>query len=200
VRATGEPRSSWQRRRPSHRIVKAAIAVTAGLTLAAVFTTGPARAAVTSTAKTSPTSTTRTATTSNVTPDTLGTCKTGTNNAYEYYGWCTGTGPTSYRAIVYCENDDGVFGVQRADGNELDSLASCEFDGLDSTLNDDWGFLLCSNDNGDSTYEGYVDRHGDISWMLYDWGNGDIVTGGNTMCNWDIGSESAFNPAVAPTT
>lgn len=193
MRATGEPRSSWRRHRPRYRIIKAALAVIAGLTLAAVFTTGPAGATVTSTAKT--------ASTSSVRPDTLGTCKTGTNNAYEYYGWCSGTGPTSYRVIVYCENGDGVFGIQRADGNELDSLASCEFDGLDSTLNTtqpDWGYLECSNDNGDSTYDGYVDRHGDISWMLDYWGDGNIITGGDTMCNWDIYAESSFNPNAAP--
>lgn len=183
MRATGE-------HRPRYRIIKATLAVIAGLTLAAVFTTGPAGATVTSTAKT--------ASISNVSPDTLGTCKTGTNNAYEYYGWCTGSGPTSYRVIVYCTNGDGVFGIQRADGNELDSLASCEFDGLDSTLNADWGFLLCSNDNGDSTYDGYVDRHGDISWMLDYWGDGNIITGGDTMCNWDIYAESSFNPNAAP--
>ena len=95
-------------------------------------------------------------------PDTLTVCYTGTNNTYEYYVWCNGTGPTSYRSIVYCADGQVVFGVERWDGDDRESYASCESNGLGSTLSDNWGIPLCSNDNGTGTYEGYDNRHGDI--------------------------------------
>ena len=34
----------------------------------------------------------------------------------------------------------------------------------------DYGILLCSNSNGAGTYQGYIDRSGDISWILLNWG------------------------------
>ena len=146
----------------------------------------PAEAAVTSTNQTAPNA---------VQPQTLSKCPTGTNNAYEYYVWCNGTGPTSYRAIAYCADGEVVFGVERWDGDDRESYASCESNGLNSTLLANWGILLCSASNGTGTYQGYYDRHGDISQYLQIWGNGSITTGGTWACDYDTNG----TPAVSPT-
>lgn len=148
----------------------------------------PAGAAVTSTAQASPTSAIQT-------PLALSKCYTGTNNTYEYYVWCNGTGPTSYRAIAYCTDGEVVFGIERWDGDTRQSYASCESNGLNSTLDANWGILLCSNDNGSGTYQGYYDRHGDISQYLQNWGSGTIATGGTWACEFD----TTGTPAVSPT-
>lgn len=192
MRTTGKSRVARLRRqtRPRFNIIKAALAMALGLVLTAGLTMTPAQAAVTSTAKISPAATVR--------PDTLKDCKTGTNNTYEYYGWCDGTGPTSYRAIAFCSNENAVYGLERWDGDRRMSYASCEVDNMNSTLDDDWGFLLCSNDNGAGNYQGYVNRHGDISWMLLNWGNGNIQAGGTTLCDYDVSGEAPFDPYVAP--
>jgi hypothetical protein len=192
MRTTAEQGPSrWRRQAgPGYRIIKAALAVAVGLLLTAGFTIAPAQAAVTSTAKTSPIGQAQ--------PDTLKTCYTGTNNTYEYYGWCNGTGPTSYRVIGYCANDDAIYGVERWDGDTRESYASCKIDNLNSTLTADWGYLLCSNGNGNGTYQGYINKHGDISWMLLNWGNGNIMTGGTTLCDYDTSAEAPFDPFVAP--
>ena len=146
----------------------------------------PAGAAVTSTAQTSAGA---------VQPQTLSKCYTGTNNSYEYYVWCNGTGPTSYRAIAYCTDGDVVCGAELPDGDETESFASCESNGLDSTLGPNWGILLCSNDNGDGTYQGYYDRHGDISQYFQNWVSGNIATGGTWACEYD----TSGTPVVSPT-
>lgn len=196
MRSEQEPEPvRWRRLTGSrYRVTKAALAVVVGALLSVGLTMAPAGAAVTSTAKV--------ATSGTVQPETLKTCETGTNNSYEYYGWCDGTGPTSYRAIAYCANEDAVYGVERWDGDRRLSYASCEVDGLNSTLapnpNGDWGYLLCSNGNGAGTYQGYVNKHGDISWMLLNWGNGNIATGGTTLCDIDTSGEAPFDPFVAP--
>lgn len=68
------------------------------------------------------------------TPDTLQTCYTGTNNTYEYYGWCDGTGPTSYRTIADCNSSvTGLiaYGVERWDGDNRQSYADCHYDNED---------------------------------------------------------------------
>jgi hypothetical protein len=195
MRTAEEPRpASWRRpARPRHRAAKVALAGTVGLLLSAGLTMAPAGAAVTSPAKVASTNTAHTAQ-----PDTLKACETGTNNSYEYYGWCDGTGPTSYRAIAYCANEDAVYGQERWDGDRRLSYASCEVNGMNSTLNADWGYLLCSNGDGAGTYQGYVNKHGDISWMLLNWGNGNIATGGTSLCDIDTTGEAAFDPFVAP--
>jgi hypothetical protein len=156
-----------------------------GLLLAVGLSMTPAGAAVTSTAQTSA---------SAVQPQTLSKCYTGTNNTYEYYVWCNGTGPTSYRAIAYCTDGEVVFGVERWDGDDRESYASCESNGLDSTLDANWGILLCSNGNGNGTYQGYYDRHGDISQYLQNWGGGTIATGGTWACSYDTAGTPAVNP------
>ena len=175
MRTTEEPRSAHAG--PRHRAMKTAFAVTAGLLLTAGFTTAPAQAAM-------------------VQPATLKTCAVGANNTLEYHGWCNGTGPTSYRVIAYCTSGQAVAGLERWDGDTRQSYADCTTVG--STLNADWGYLLCSNDNGTGTYQGYVNRHGDISWMLLNWGNGNIIAGGNTLCEYNTSAEFGFNPNTAP--
>jgi hypothetical protein len=160
--------------------VTAGLAVTAGL-LATGLSMTPANAAVR--------------------PATLSACEPGTSNSYEFYGWCSGSGTTSYRAIAMCANGNAVYGVELYDGDPLGSFASCEVDGQDSTLSTtepDWGYLECSNNNGSGTYSGYKDISGDISWMLLNWGNGNIATGGNTLCDYDTSGEAPFNPNTAP--
>jgi hypothetical protein len=183
----------WRSPRSRYRIIEAAIAVVAGLLLTAGLTMAPAQAAVTGGVPITHNGV--------ALPATLKSCATGTNNTYEYYGWCDGTGPTSYRTIAYCANGEAVLGLERWDGDRRLSYASCEFGGMNSTLNPnqlDWGYLLCSNNNGTGTYQGYADRHGDISWILFNWGNGNIQTGGTTLCEWDTSSENVINPNAAP--
>jgi hypothetical protein len=186
MRSAAEPgAAAWRRPAKSrYRITKAALTVAMGLLLTAGFATAPAQAAV-STAKAA-------------IPATLKSCPSGVNNSYEYYVWCDGTGPTSYRAIAYCANGSGVFGIERWDGDRRQSYANCQIDGMNSTLNGDWGIILCSTDNGTGTFQGYLNRQGDISWILLNWGNGNIVTGGNTMCEYNTSGAASFNPNQAP--
>jgi hypothetical protein len=162
-----------------YRLTKAALAVTAGTFLTVGLSISSAGA-------------------STLQPETLKTCETGSNNAYEYTGWCDGTGPTSYRVLATCTNNYGVYGVTRWDGDRRESTASCEINGLNQTLQNNWGYVLCSTSNGAGTYQGYVDKHGDISSVLLTWGNGNIVTGGNLMCQYDVSQENSFQLGVAP--
>jgi hypothetical protein len=197
LRTPDEPRPArWRRGRARRGIIATAFAATAGLLLALGLCTAPAGAAVASTAKTSPAAT--------VTPDTLSSCLTGVNNSYEFYSWCKGTSPTSYRTIAYCADDDAVLGAEYADGSGNLSYANCDStDSLNSTLNTgtnaDWGILLCSNSNGAGTYQGYYNRSGDISWILLNWGAGNITTGGNTLCDYSTSQATAINPVTPPT-
>lgn len=162
-----------------------------GLLLAAGLSTAPAGASATSTAKTSPAGT--------VQPQTLSSCLAGMNNSYEFYTWCKGTSPTSFRTIAYCADGEGVLGAEYQDGSGSLSYANCQIDGLNSTLNADWGILWCSNNNGTGTYQGYANRaSGDISWMLAAWGNGSISTGGTTICEWDTNNETYLPMNAAP--
>jgi hypothetical protein len=178
VRAPEESRPSRRRRGlPKRRAIGAGLAAAAGVVLAVGMSVTPAGAAVAA-----------------VHPDTLTVCYTGTNNTYEYYVWCNGTGPTSYRSIAYCADGQVVFGVERWDGDDRESYASCESNGLGSTLSGNWGILLCSNDNGTGTYEGYDNRHGDISQYLQAWGSGSIPNGGTWACEYD----TSGTPTVGP--
>jgi hypothetical protein len=166
-------------------MVTSVFALAAGVLLAMGLSMAPAGAAVTSTAHTSA---------GMIQPATLSECYTGTNNSYEYYVWCNGTGPTSYRAIAYCADNEVVFGVERWDGDDRESYASCESNGLDSTLDENWGILLCTNDNGTGTYAGYYDRHGDISQYFQNWGDGTIATGGTWACEIDTSGTPYYSP------
>jgi hypothetical protein len=155
------------------RTIGAALTGTAGLLLAVGFSAAPAGAAIQ--------------------PDTLTSCSTGANNTYEYHSWCAGTGPTSYRVIVYCADGEVVLGNELQDGKQS-SNASCQFDGLNSTLDTNWGILLCSNSNGAGTYQGYENRHYDISQYLQNWGSGNIASGGTWACDYDVNSDAVVNP------
>ena len=161
--------SRWRR----GRTIGAALTLGAGLLLAGSLSASPAGAAVN--------------------PQTLSKCYTGTNNTVEYYTWCNGTGPTSYRSLVYCADGEVVMGVERWDGDNRESYASCTDDGLNSTLVENWGILLCSNDNGAGTYAGYQNRHGDISQFLQYWGSGNITTGGTWACDYDTSGTPDIN-------
>jgi hypothetical protein len=158
----------------------------AGLLLAVGLSTAPAGAAVSSTGQTS---------VSAVQPQTLSSCPSGTNNSYEYYVWCNGTGPTSYRAIAFCADQEVVFGVLRWDGDRRQSYASCHIDNQNSTLDGNWGILLCSASNGSGTYQGYYNRQGDISQYLQAWGSGTIATGGTWACDYDTSGEAEVSPS-----
>jgi hypothetical protein len=178
--------SRWWRDSTKRGIISAVLTAAAGLLLAVGLSAAPAGAAVSGTGHTSAGA---------VQPQTLSSCPSGTNNSYEYYVWCNGTGPTSYRAIAYCSDGEVVFGVMRWDGDRRQSYASCEIDGQNSTLDTDWGILLCSNDNGSGAYQGYEDRHGDISQYLQAWGSGTIATGGTWACDYDTSGEAEVSPS-----
>jgi hypothetical protein len=180
------PARSWRPARPKRRTISAAVTLAAGLLLTAGLSIAPAGAAVTSTAATSA---------GTVQPQTLKSCNIGTNNTYEYYVWCTGSGPTSYRAIAFCADNEVVLGVERWDGDSRQSYASCQSNGQNSTLDANWGILLCSTSNGTGTYQGYINRHGDISQYLQAWGSGTIATGGTWACDDDTNG----TPEVSPT-
>jgi hypothetical protein len=168
------------------RITSAALTTATGLLLAVGLSTAPAGAAVSRTGQTPA---------SAISPQTLKSCPSGTNNSYEYYVECAGTGPTSYRAIAYCADGEVVFGILRWDGDSRKSYASCEIDNLNSTLDTDWGILLCSASNGSGTYQGYYDRHGDISKYLQAWGSGNIATGGTWACDYDTSGQTEVSPS-----
>lgn len=177
--------------RLGRREVTTALAVTAALLLAASLSIAPAGAAVTAIAHTPPAAA--------AAPLALTSCLTGESNSYEFYTWCKGTSPTSFRTIALCANGNAVLGVEYADGSGQLSYDDCTLNGQNSTLNADWGTLLCSNSNGAGTYQGYDDRSGDISWILLNWGNGNITTGGTTLCDYSTSVAAVINPNVAPT-
>ena len=133
-------------------------------------------------------------------PNELDGCVAGTQTSSStWHGYCKGTGPSSYRALAFCEptgsqTGTGEYGKERWDGNQA-SYVNC---GTNGNLVD-WGYLLCSNDDGNGTYTGYWPVHGDISWMLVNLGGGSSnpnaqVDGGNAMCKYDIKGENSFNP------
>lgn len=129
-----------------------------------------------------------------VPPKTLIAYETWANNTYGYYGRCNGTGSTSYRAIAGCNNGYGVPGVGRWDGDRRESYATCHVDGNTWNLTENWGYLLCTNNNGTGAYAGYVDKDGDVSTMLLEYGNGSVSTGGTTLCALEVSGETWFNP------
>jgi hypothetical protein len=131
------------------------------------------------------------------------TCLTGEANSYEFYTWCQGTSPASYRTIAYCADGQAVLGAEYADGSGSLSYADCSSNDLNSTLVGTsgnpvgWGILWCSNDNGTGTYAGYYDTKNDISLILANWGAGNITNGGTTLCQYSIGPTTT---AISPTT
>lgn len=168
--------------RSGHSIVKTALAAIAGLLLTAALTTTQAHASVTSAARASAVSA--------VHPDTFSGSCDGTNDDVSFWGYCGGSGPTSYRAIAYCYSEDygnyGVFGVERWDGDTTDSAAHCSDDGLGGVLVENWGYVRCSNSDGQGAYDGYVNKHGDISGIIDD-------VGGTWLCDYDTSGQVAFS-------
>jgi hypothetical protein len=162
--------------------------VTAGLLLAAGLSVAPAGAAVTSSAA-------KAAPAHSAAPQTLSSCLVGVSNAYEFYTWCKGTSPTSFRTIAYCADGKAVMGAEYADGSGSLSYADCTMQGLASTLDANWGILYCSNVNGTGTYAGYHDTSGDISLLLANWGSpsGDITSGGTALCQYSIGEAAVIS-------
>ena len=126
------------------------------------------------------------------------TCDTGESNAFEFYDLCSGTSPAAYRAIALCTQDEAVYGAEGTDNTRSLSYASCEVGGATLSLNANWGILMCSNANGSGTFQGYIDKTGDISGILLNWGNGNITTGGTLLCQFDASGEALFNPNQAP--
>lgn len=194
MRSAEKPKSArlWQRSRSSYHITKVALAATVGLLLTAGFTIAPAGAAIMSTSRTL---------IGTMQPKTLKSCEPGANNSVVFYGWCRGSGPTSYRAIAYCSDGLSVYGEERWDGDERQSYANCQTADSNSTLNTqpDWGYILCSNNNGDGTYQAYENISGDISWMLANMGSGNFQVGGNYLCDLNTDGQASFNPNVPVT-
>lgn len=133
------------------------------------------------------------------------TCLTGYANSYEFYTWCKGTSPAASRVLAQCADGDGVIGAESVDNSGAISYANCNStDSLDSTLgtgnNANWGIVECSNSNGTGTFQGYVDRSGDISGILLAWGGtGGITAGGNLMCQYSNSVSTAISLTTPPT-
>jgi len=189
----------WRRGKPRSKGITAAT-VTAGLLVLGLGTV-PAGAAVASTGKATPAAAAATAAGTPVTPLALTNCLTGVSNTYEFYTWCKGTSPTSFRTIAYCADGEAVIGVEYTDGSGSLSYANCKTTGnQNSTLisgsSAGWGILECSNGNGAGTFAGYHDTSGDISQLLANWGAGNIATGGTALCQYSTGLAQEISPTT----
>lgn len=199
---TQEPQR--RRIRPSLTATKAALTGTAGLLLAAGLSMTPAQAAVTAAAPQA------------IQPATLGTCQPGktvsdglgstTSSIDEFYGWCGGTKTTSYRAFAFCTNGRAILGVVRYDGDPRGSFASCgstdnyhaDLGSLDGT-GLAYGFVLCSDNTGAGTYQGYKDQGSNktsFSTMAINWAA--VTNGDNFLCDYAVDGEAGVDPGVAP--
>ena len=78
------------------------------------------------------------ASTSTLTPDGLGSCS-GWNNYWQFTAYCSGTGPSSYKAIALCLDYRAAYGVDRWDGDVRQSTADCS---KHRGLSGDWGICL----------------------------------------------------------
>jgi hypothetical protein len=155
--------------------------VTGGLLLAAGLSPSSAGAAVTTAAKPVP------ATAAASTP----TCDTGIHNTYEYYTLCTSSGSNYYRAVAHCADGNIALGAEFQLGSKTVSVATCKAEsGLDPA--DNWGLLFCSSNSGAGTYQGYLNKSGDISQYLVQVGSGTIATGGTYMCDIDTNASTVI--------
>ncbi len=59
-----------------------------------------------------------------------------------------------------------MFGAEEADGSRLLSIADCQVGGSTLTLGTGWGIIECSNYNGSGTFQGYINKIGDISSIM----------------------------------
>lgn len=182
--------------RPLGGIPKAAFAMFTGLALATAIAAAPAGAAVASTAKTSPGDTAAEDPQDpvSVLPDTISSCDTGVNDAYQYAGRCTGTSASVFRTVAYCANGMLALGEEHHADVAENSTASCQVNNMNSTLDSDWGFLICSNNLGTGTYQGYYLRHGDISRWLYQLGKGSVPNGGTILCQYGTSIQTSISP------
>lgn len=196
MRTPDEPGPARWRPRggPGRRIITAALTVTTGLLLAAGLSIAPARAAVTSSAAKAPPA-------RSATPLALTNCLKGVSDGFEFYTWCRGTSPTSFRTIAFCTNGDAVIGLEYADGSGSISYADCTLDNQpNNMLQGTWGLLYCSNDNGTGTYAGYTDVNNDISGLLLTEGKGEgIAAGGTLLCQYSTG-QSQYVSETTPLT
>jgi len=136
------------------------------------------------------------------------TCLTGEANSYEFYTFCRGTSPASFRVVAACADFQGVIGAEATVGTGNLSYANCAATGnLGSTLatgtSAQYGIVLCSNANGTGTFQGYMDRGtGDISSILLAWGGGPtgggIPAGGNLMCQYSTSVPTVIQLNSAP--
>ncbi|WP_194893779.1 hypothetical protein [Catenulispora pinisilvae] len=75
---------------------------------------------------------------STLTPAGLGSCS-GWNNYWQFTAYCSGTGPSSYKAIALCLDYRAAYGVDRWDGDVRQSTADCS---KHKGLSGDWGICL----------------------------------------------------------
>jgi hypothetical protein len=172
--------------------VKTGLAVAVGLLLAAGMAASSAGAAVKPSVKPSVKSATIVR---GAAAAAIPTCDTGIHNNYEYYTDCT-AGTYYYRTVAQCEDGNLALGAEELGSSKTVSRSTCL---NDSDLNaaDNWGLLYCSSNNGNATYEGYLNESGDISQFLLTTGNGNIATGGTYMCDIDANASNVIAD-VAP--
>src|SRR5580698_158028 len=205
----GEPGAArW--RRPGSRALKATLAASAGVLLTGGLAMAPVAHALAAGAAKTPerASTVRKGEAllapGVVSPETASvSCATADQWTYaaDFWGYCAGeAGPNSYRAVAFCANNETMVGWARWDGDVRSSLSNCAAANNDSTLSTvypDWGFLLCTNNDGAGSFSGYVDESGDISQLLYNIGQldeptpGGITGGGDYLCDYDNSGEFA---------
>lgn len=197
----GPQPAQWRRGRPRRSVITAVVAACGLLLMLGV--SAPAGAAVKPAPKTAVETTTKT--TGAAAAATATTCLTGEANSYEFYTFCKGTSPASYRTVAVCANFQGVIGAEATVGTGNLSYANCAAtQNLNSTLatgtTAEYGIVLCSNANGTGTFQGYMDRgKTSISSILLAWGgSGGIPAGGNLMCQFSVSVPTVIQPGSAP--
>ena len=188
MRTPDESRSARRQRKPARRVAKTGLAVAVGLLLTAGMSASSARASVKPTVKAA--TVVRGATTA-----AIPTCDTGIHNNYEYYTDCT-AGTYYYRTVAQCADGNLALGAEYLGSSKTVSRSTCE-DDSDLNSADNWGLLYCSSNSGNGTYEGYLNKSGDISQFLLTTGNGTIATGGTYMCDIDTNASTVIAD-VAP--
>ena len=191
--------------RLGHRVTAAALTTAGVLVLTTGLGMASAGAAV---SKTTPLTA--------MSPHKLGTCVNGaigpSNPPVQYRGGCAGSGPTSYRTLAWCNNNEAAIGIENTDGYSHQSYAKCDLgtstallatSGNTGTSPDwGWGYIFCNENKGNTTESGgYLPKSGsgsDMSQILVDvgGGNNDIPQGIVDLCNWNYTNEAMFNPTL----
>jgi hypothetical protein len=98
----------------------------------------------------------------------LPACIAGNAYSNAYRGWCPSDNGAYYRTIAWCTNGDYAMGPLREDGSTgPHSFASCIADDNPSNLLATstttnaglyfgWGYVLCTNNSGTGTGQGYI--------------------------------------------